>query len=372
MSRRRFVLGAGASAAGLALGASGCALGASQRSFELGQRGLVRVINWFDYINPDLIPMIERTASMRVDYDESWEDNISGWERVEPLMRGDGDPGFDIVVPTNWLAARMVDENLLAELPLELIPNHSNLEPALLAAGWDRGARFNMPWQGGITGLVYNQARLGRDVRSIEELFNPELRGRVAMIGEMREAVGLAMLANGDDPQRATQAAAERALERVTTAHNDGQFVGWFYDDFVGVMAEGRADVAMAWSGQALQLVADNPDLRWVIPDEGAIRWFDTMVIPQNSPAKAAAAKWMNAVYDPMMAARITAYVGYISPVLGVRDELSKLGADGEALASNPLLFPDDATQRRLSIWDGLDQQTDQDLDDRFAALLPA
>jgi spermidine/putrescine transport system substrate-binding protein len=129
----------------------------------------------------------------------------------------------------------------------------------------------------------------------------------------------------------------------------------------------------MAWSGDAVQLQLERPDIKFVIPDEGAIQWFDTMVIPTGANNAKGAAEWMNAFYDPVLAAANTQWVQYISPVLGVEDELRSLGGEAAELANNPVLFPDDETRRRLFIWGGLDSTADeQDLDDRFAGFLPA
>ena len=140
-----------------------------------------------------------------------------------------------------------------------------------------------------------------------------------------------------------------------------------------GEFSDGRSSgdlwVAMAWSGDSVILQADRPDIEFVIPDEGAVRWFDTMVIPAGADNVAAAGAWMNFVYDPANAARITAWVQYISPVIGVEDELRALGGDAAALADNPILFPDDATKRRLFTWGGLPVEVEDRLDDRFNQL---
>lgn len=356
--------------AGLAaLAASGCAAPFT-RNNDLGLAGTVRILNWPDYIDPALIDVIGEANDMQVGYSEDWADNYAGFAQIEPELAV-GASSFDIVVPTNWLAARMHGEGFLQPIPLEVVPNHVNIDPSYLTTGWDRGARFHMPWQAGITGIAYDPAQTGREIRSVSDLFAPEFAGRVGMIGEMREAVGLAMLGSGDDPARATVSTATRALERVESANAAGQFGGWYYEDFVPALQDGNVALTMAWSGEAATMIDQRPDLRFVIPEEGAIRWFDTMVIPQGAAAVAGAGKWMNAVYNPAMAAQITQFVQYISPVLGVREELSALGGDAARLAENPVLFPDDDIRRRLFIWDGLDAADDETLDDRFAALLP-
>jgi spermidine/putrescine transport system substrate-binding protein len=119
-----------------------------------------------------------------------------------------------------------------------------------------------------------------------------------------------------------------------------------------------------------VQLQATRPDIQFVIPDEGAIQWFDTMVIPRGAGNMAAAGKWMNFVYEPSNAALITSYVQYISPVIGVQNALDDLGGESAQLASNPILFPDAATKKRLFTWGGLNETEEVSLDASFAEII--
>ncbi|MEM7096052.1 MAG: spermidine/putrescine ABC transporter substrate-binding protein [Actinomycetota bacterium] len=356
LSRRSFLAGAAATAA---LGLSGCASRPTTVT-ELTAGRTINVLNWPDYVDTNLLTLIPTAASRAIEYRAEWEDNYSGEELFGPQ--------WDIVMPTNWLAAQLIQRGDVQQLPLELIPNHVNIDPAFLTNGWDRGARFHMPWQAGITGIAYDPALTDRDLSSVEDLFAPDLAGRVSMIGEMREAVGLAMIANGDDPARPTPATAEAGFARLQDAGARGQFVSWGFNEFADQLRSGQVAAAMAWSGDIVQLQAERPDIVFVVPDEGAIQWFDTMVIPTGAQSVVGAASFMNDFYDPQIAAQNTQFVQYISPVLGVADELARLGGDAAALAQNPILFPDDATRSRLFTWGGFDDtDAEIDLDTRFA-----
>jgi spermidine/putrescine transport system substrate-binding protein len=189
------------------------------------------------------------------------------------------------------------------------------------------------------------------------------------MVTEMRETVALTMALDGADPSRPTRAAAERALEKLDKAKRDGQIREFTGNEFRDRLSDGSFALCLAWSGDIVQLQRDRPDIRFVIPDEGGMQWFDTMVIPRHAENVVGAARWMNFVYDPANAARITAAVQYISPVLGVRDELRKLGGDAAQLADSPILFPDDETRQRLYTWGGLPADVEDDLDARFVTL---
>lgn len=358
LSRRTFLGGLGAAAA---LGISGCGTGADEYVTPQVSRGTpLRVLNWADYVDVDLLDQVMASISNAPTYSTEWEGNFL----VDDLFG----PQWDIVMPTNWLAAQLIEQADVRQLPLELIPNHVNIDPVFLTNDWDRGARFHMPWQAGITGIAYDPALTGRELTSVLDLFADDLGGRVSMIGEMREAVGLAMLANGDDPARPTPDTAEAGFERLQRSDASGQFVSWGFEDFAEQLAKGEVAAAMAWSGDVVQLQVERPDIRFVVPEDGAIQWFDTMVMPAGSNNPGGAAEFMNAFYDPVIAATNTEYVQYISPVLGVREELQAKGGEAAALAENTILFPDDETRRRLFIWGGFDDaDAENDLDARFA-----
>lgn len=364
MSRRRF----------LALSAAAVALGACRSSGgdTPDFSGQLRVLNWSDYIDGETVDRFTQATGIPVEYVEEYNGNEEAFETIfEPTLGRGRATGYDIIVPTYWAVARMLERDWLRQVPLERVPNHVNIEPAYLGMPWDRGARFHMPWQVGITGIAYNPALTGRqEIRKVSQLFEPALRGRVGMVSEMRETVALVMLMQGADPSRATRAAAELALEALQAAKSSGQIKRFTSDEFVDALKSGEFAACLAWSGDIIQLQQERPDIRFVIPDEGGIRWFDSMVIPARSGGAEAAADFMNFVYEPANAARITAAVQYISPVLGVREELLKAGGATAQLAQNPILFPDDETRRRLYFWAGLDSATEDELQERFSSII--
>jgi spermidine/putrescine transport system substrate-binding protein len=372
LSRRRFLGLAAGSLAAAKLGAA-CTGGDDD-----GPGGPLRVLNWSDYIDPDdpvagpgTVSRFRQATGIEVEYVEEYNGNEEAFETLfEPTLGRGRATGYDVIVPTYWAVARMLERGWLEPVPIERVPNHVNIEPAFLGMPWDRGARFHMPWQVGITGIAYNPSLTGgRQIRAVADLFEPALRGRVGMVSEMRETVGLVMLTQGADPSRVTKPAAERALERLQSAVGDGQIKRFTANEFVDALKSGEFAACLAWSGDIIQLQQERPDIRFVIPVEGGIRWFDSMVIPRRAGNAQAAADWMNFVYDPANASRITAAVQYISPVLGVREALRQAGGEGPRLAENPILFPDDDTRRRLYFWAGLDTAEEDELQERFSSI---
>ncbi len=376
VSRRTLLKGGVGLGALSALGLAGCSFGGSSNGEDLGGSTVLRMMNWTDYIDPTdgsslgTVDRIRADLGIQVAYEEGYTDSYDGYQYLLDQTVNRKSPAYDLVVPVYWRAAQMIDAGWVEPVPLELVPNHVNLDPAYMTNSWDRGSRLQMPWQTGTTGIAYDPALTGQPIRSIKDLFNPRLKGRVGFINDMREAVGLAMLANGDDPSRATLRSAEAGLDRVRDAIQSGQAVVTA-DDFDDRLKSGELAAVMAWSGDVALLQEERPDIEFVIPDEGAIQWFDAMVIPKGATNVAAAGRFMNYVYDPANAAKITAYLGFISPVLGVQETLRASGGDLAALADNPLLFPDFAARNRLYTWGGLDSKTETRLDDEFLRLVP-
>ena len=166
----------------------------------------------------------------------------------------------------------------LAPIPYNLIPNYVNLEPQYLNVTWDPGGKFNLPWQAGVTGFAYNIAETGRELGSINDLFDPEFAGRIGFFTEMRDTLGLVMLGQGNDPSNPTEDTINEALDKIEAATNDGQIRRFTGNDYLQDIQNGNFAACIAWSGDIAQ--ASNPDVRFVFPEEGAMSWFDTMVIP--------------------------------------------------------------------------------------------
>jgi spermidine/putrescine transport system substrate-binding protein len=374
MSRRQFLAAATALGVGAACSKSGL------RAAPAGDAGAstlrLRVLNWALYIDtdqpnaPGTVTRFEQATGTKVSYSEAYNDNTYGQNKVFGPKLEQGKPtGYDVIVPTYWLVADLLSRGLLDELPLERIPNHVNLDPSLLGTSWDVGARFHLPWQAGFTGIAYNPALTHKEIRSFTDLLDPALRGHVGFVTEMREVLGFFMLAHGDDPGRATMATATAAMDRLQGVVASGQVAKFTGNEYVDLIKNGTFAACLAWSGGVLGLQADRPDIKFVFPAEGGMRWFDAMIIPKGAVNVAAAGDWMNFVYDPVNAAKITTAVGYVSPVLGVKDQLLRTGSDAAKLAASPVLFPDDATRRRLHFWSGTTPDEEHALQARFTKI---
>jgi spermidine/putrescine transport system substrate-binding protein len=328
--------------------------------------------NWPAYIDEETVDLFAEASGLDFKYTEGFNDNNEYFAKVQADLAAGNSIGPDIIAPTYWLAARLIDLGWVQEIPFDDIPNAANLVPELQKPAWDPDGTYSLPWQSGMTGIAYNIAETGRELTSMSDLFDPAFKGKVGMLSEMRDTVGLTMLLTGKDPSDATFDDATEAFDMIEEAASSGQIRAFTGNDYMDDLTSGNFAACVGWSGDISQLALDNPDLRFVIPDEGGMQWSDTMVIPNGANEVANTAKWMDYVYDPEHAALITAYVGYNSPVQGVQEVLAAGDDTQKALAESPLLFPDEATLAKLHVFANLDDETEAAFDERFADITGA
>lgn len=331
-SRRRFLgVGLGAAAAAVAGdGVIGC------RSSG-GAGRVLRISNWPLYIDDRTIPEFQQATGITVQYHEDINDNNEFFAKIaEPLRRGQSIER-DVIVLTDWVAGRMIRLGYATPLDLTAFPNRANLTPLAQVANFDPGRRYTVPWVFGMVGLGYNPRVTGREITSVGDLFDPAFKGRVTMVTEMRDTLGLVMLGEGRDPAHCTAADVEIAAARVKRARDSGQVRAFTGNDYTEDLASGNIAVAIAWSGDIQGLRADNPDLVWVAPREGAILFSDNMLIPRGSDRVPLAMQWIDWCYAPAHSAQIVSRSGYISAVQGAIPELERIAPH---LAASPLVNP--------------------------------
>jgi spermidine/putrescine transport system substrate-binding protein len=307
----------------------------------------IRFSNWPLYIDvkgnrhPSL-DQFQAHYKVKVRYVEDINENDTFFGKIEgPLSQGQS-VGRDIIVLTDesGLPGRMIELGWLEKLDKAAIPNIKNLLPVQRHPDWDPNREYSLPWQSGMTGIGYDPKLVGGDVTSLHELLtNPKLKGKVTMLTEMGDSMGVAMLANGDDPAKVTDKTFNAALTLLQNAVNSGQIRQFTGNDYAPLLAKGDIWACLAWSGDMVQLQADHPGLKWVLPKDGGMIWTDNMLIPTGGNVYGASVL-MNWFYDPRIAAEVADYVNYISPVLGADKVLLK---SDPAIAKNPLIFPTEA-----------------------------
>ena len=319
--------------------------------------GELTISNWPLYIDKQTIPNFEKETGVTTKYIEDINDNTEFFGKLRPQLASGESGGRSIIVPTDWMAEKMYDLGYIQNLDKSAIPNVTeNLIPSLQSPSFDPERNYTVPWQSGMTGIIVRKD-LAPDITSVNDLFDPKYKGKVTMLSEMRDTVPLVMKADGVDPENATDEDWLAAIDKIQEAADSGQLRDFTGNDYADDLTRGDVVAAMGWSGDAVQLQADNPNIEWRMPDEGCMLWTDNMEIPVGAPNTAAALAFMNYVYDPEVAADITEYVQYISPV------------DGDPkIANNQLIFPDEKFTENCTIQ--VSPEDEQAVDEAFQSVL--
>lgn len=351
---RRFLLlvAAAVAALSLALGLAACGGGdgggiegggggeeAETVKLEGKPSGSVTISNWPLYIDENTVPDFEKATGVKVKYIEDVNENDGFFAKMQPLLAKGESGGRSMFVVTDWMAAKMRELGYLQNLDKSALPNvEKNLLDSLSHPSFDPDREFSVPWQSGMGGLIV-RTDLAPEIKSICDLFDPKYKGKVDFLAEVIETVPLVMSCEGIDPENASEDEWMKTIDRIKQAVDEGQIRRFTGNDYARDLTSGDVVGVIGWSGDAVQLQADNPNIKFRMPTEGCSLWSDNMVIPVGAPNPTAAEAWMNYVYDPKNQAQIAAEVNYITPVKGVQQVFEKTDP---SLAKNPLIFPSD------------------------------
>ncbi len=329
--------------------------------------GSLTISNWPLYIDKGTVPAFEKQTGVKVKYIEDVNDNAEFFGKLQPLLSQGQSGGRSLFVVTDWMAKKMYDLGYLQNLDKAGIPNvENNLVASLQHPSFDPNRDFSVPWQSGMTGLIV-RTDLAPNVKSICDLFNPKYKGKVDMLTELRDTVPLVMKCMGVNPDSATQQDWLNAIDKIKGAVNSGQIRRFTGNDYARDLTSGDAVAVIGWSGDAVQLQADNKNIKFVMPTEGCMLWSDNMVIPVGAPNPTAAEAWMNYVYEPKVQANIADYVNYVTPVDGVQPILQK---QDPAIAKNELIFPSASFTKNCSTQPKLTGAEEQKVTAAFDAVL--
>jgi putrescine transport system substrate-binding protein len=289
---------------------------------------LLNVYNWSDYIDDRTVPLFQALTNIRVNYDV-----FSSNEDLLAKLRA-GPTDFDIIVPTNNFIPTYRSLGLIEPLRQDLIPNLTNLDREFVETDYDPGNRYTVPWQWGTTGIGYNSKLVAGGVDSWGALFDPAAasRGRVSLLGEVTDLIGCALIYLGKSPNSSKDADLAEVVKLLRGIRS--RLKKLTTDTYIDELAAGETWLAQGWSGDVFQAQDQNPDVRYVIPKEGSLRFVDVMCIPKGAPHPGNAARFINYALHPKVQARISRYVSYGTPV-----SLAKPLLPAEQL-SDPAVYP--------------------------------
>ncbi|MFB7665618.1 spermidine/putrescine ABC transporter substrate-binding protein [Kitasatospora sp. NPDC056138] len=388
LSRRTLLRGAG-----LALGAgslAACGIPPATRSTGEAVDDSVKDLsdsekvvdfsNWPLYIdvdekNKDRHPTLDEftaATGVKVRYNEDVNDNVEFFGKIKPQLAAGQDTGRDLMVLTDWMAGRLIRLGWVQRLdPANVTNAILHVENRFRVPDWDPGNQYSYPWAGIQVVVAYNRkATRGKPVSSVTQLLDdPELKGRVTFLSEMRDTVGMVLLDQGKDPAKVTTGDFDAAIARLQKGVDDKQIRKFTGNDYGQELSSGDIAACLAWGGDLIQLRADNPDIEFVIPEQGYVASTDNMLIPARARHKKNAELLINFYYQQKIAAELTAGINYVSPVAGIKDELARLAPD---VAENPLVVPTPEMAAKVHVFRTLTEAEETDFEGKFSKLIGA
>ncbi|MFE1818160.1 PotD/PotF family extracellular solute-binding protein [Streptomyces anulatus] len=335
--------------------------------------------NWTEYMDvsedekgrPTLEAFTKRTG-IRVKYTEDINDNVEFFGKIKPQLAAGQNTGRDLICVTDWLAARIIRLGWAQKLDASNLPHaFANVSAQFRTPDWDPGRAYSYPWTGIPTVIAYNvKATGGRKVDSVTQLLDdPKLKGRVSFLSEMRDTIGMTLLDQGKDPGKFTDTDFDGAIGRLQKAVDKKQIRRFTGNDYTADLSKGDIAACVGWAGDIIQLQADNPDIRFAIPAAGYITSSDNLLVPAQARHKTNAEKLIDYYYEPPVAAQLAAYINYVCPVDGVRDELARID---ESMASNTLILPDKEMAAKSRSFRSLSTKEETAYEEKFAKLIGA
>ena len=355
VSRRAVLAGAGG------LGAAGLLAACGGGSDSADGANSVRWGNWPLYLDydeetkkyPTLEKFIEQSG-IAATYFEDYNDNDEFFGKVQAQLKLGEDIGYDVVTPTDWMAARWIRLGYTQKFDAANIPNKSNILDSLASPSFDANREQTLTWQGIMGGFGWNVEKNPKGIRTIDELFAPQNKGKIVVLSEMRDTIGIILLSQGVNLQTVTEDQFMNAVDFMAKKISDGWIRGVKGNEYAEDLTSGDATAVIGWSGDMFILKSENEGkFDFALPESGGTISGDNFVIPSTVSAegKANAEKLINFYYDPAIAAEVAAYVNYVCPVKGAQAEMEKIDP---ALAASPFIFPDAAMSAKLNVFRSL------------------
>ena len=337
--------------------------------------------NWTAYLDYDEekknYPTLEafiKESGIQASYSEDVDDNDSYVAKIKPQLQASPrqDIKRDIFTLTDWMANRVIRDGLVQPLDLIRMPHVANLRDSLKDVSFDPGRHYSLTWQSGFAGIGYDKSKVGRELKSLADLWAPDLKGKITVLSEMRDTVGLIMQQQGVDiTGKFTKDQVAAAMDEVSKRIADGNIRRVKGNAYMEDLKSGNAIAGIVWSGDLFVLRAETENENWefVIPDSGGTLWSDNMMVPITSTHRRNAMALMDYYYRPDVAAQVAAYVNYVCPVVGAQEEMKKIDPE---LADSPFIFPSEAwiKDHKIAGFRALDPQEDAEYSAMWAKVV--
>ncbi len=266
----------------------------------------LNVFNWGEYIDEDLISKFEEETGIKVNY-ETFSTNEDMYVKVKS-----GGSSYDVLIPSDYMIEKMVKEDLLQELDFSKIPNIINISPMFQDLVFDPDNKYSVPYFWGTVGILYNTEQVDDVVDSWDILWNEKYANKILMMDSQRDSLAVALKKLGYSMNTRNEAELEEAKQELIK--QKPLVLAYIVDEIRDKMLSGEGAVAVAWSGDAMDVILSGETFNYVVPKEGSNFWIDAMVIPANAKNPDAAHKFINFMTDPENAAANSEYIGYSTP----------------------------------------------------------
>lgn len=354
LSRRGLFKGLGLGAAALGAGSLAACSGSSGPGD--GSAGSVRWANWTYYLDYDeetgtypSLDAFQEATNIRVEYFEDIDDNKTCIAKIKDQLKLGQDIGYDTFCLTDSSLVRLLEQDQLMEFDRSLLPNvGEQMIPLVQKASFDLDRTWSIPYQAGMTGLVYNTKLYPKGVKQVSDLWAPDLKGKVSLLSEQDDTLGLVMLEQGVDVEGDWgDDEFFTALEAVEKQLASGQVYTVKGNSYTQDLQTEAVWAGMAWSGDVTMLNDEAGEEIWkfVVPDAGATLFIDSFCMPTSTESADQVHQLVDYYYEPEVAAQVAAYVQYVTPVAGAREAMEQIDPE---LAANPLIFPDEEMSSRV------------------------
>ncbi|MEG4531238.1 spermidine/putrescine ABC transporter substrate-binding protein [Microcoleus sp. D2_18a_D3] len=289
-----------------------------------GNQQVLSIYNYASYIAPEAIAQFEKENNVKIQYD-TFENSDALYAKLKQ-----GNPGYDLIFPADYMVKIMIAENLIEPLNLNNIPNKKNLEPKFINQAFDPGNKYSLPYQWGTMGIGYNAKTIQGEINSWAAMFDPKYTGKVAWQDDARYTFAGVLMYLGFDPNTTNPEEINKARDLLIKSNNI--IAAFVPDTGQNLLDQGEVNLTMEWSGDIFQVMKENPNLRYAIPKEGTIIFSDNMAIPKDAPQKELAEKFINFILQPEVGAQISNFTQFGSP--------NKAAIDGGLIAPNDLKNP--------------------------------
>lgn len=343
-----------------------CASGSSS-----GDKNAIRISNWTSYISDQLKKDFEKETGIKLTYIEDINDNSEYFAKIQPVLNRNNSINRDGFILTDWMANRIINQVKWAQ-PLDdkKFPNKKNLIKTLQSPSFDKTRKYSAPWASVPAGIAYNIKQTGKELKTFDDFLAVD--GSKTVLSEMRDTIGIIGLAQGVDIETAGMKEFDPIFDKLAGYISSGKIAGINGNEYITDLSAGNLTACFAWAGDISQLAIDNPDIRFYVPESGGTLASDNFMIPISSDKPAAATEFINYFYDPVVSAKWVEAVGFISPVVGVKEELKKMGGEAAKLADNPLVTPTQEFLDSMKIFASLSEKDEEAFDKRSAEITGA